>query len=59
MVQYGNFPLGTFERLTWEVLEPIEPEGKSVDEIVKEAEEAILRGKVLSRESRVGSLEII
>jgi 1-acyl-sn-glycerol-3-phosphate acyltransferase len=41
MVQYGNFPLGTFERLTWEILEPIEPSGKPVDEVVKQAEDAI------------------
>jgi 1-acyl-sn-glycerol-3-phosphate acyltransferase len=40
MVQYG-FPFGTFIRMSWEVLTPIEPAGKSVDETVKEAESAI------------------
>jgi 1-acyl-sn-glycerol-3-phosphate acyltransferase len=38
MVQYGNYPLSTFEHMTWEVLEPIEPSGRSAEELVKEAE---------------------
>ncbi len=38
MVQYGNYPLSTFEHMTWEVLEPIEPAGRSAEELVKEAE---------------------
>ncbi|HVV54574.1 MAG TPA: lysophospholipid acyltransferase family protein [Mucilaginibacter sp.] len=36
--QYGSYPLGTFIRMTWEVLAPIEPAGKTADEAVKEAE---------------------
>jgi 1-acyl-sn-glycerol-3-phosphate acyltransferase len=38
MVQYGSYPLSTFEHMTWEVLEPIEPAGKPVEDLVKEAE---------------------
>ena len=38
MVQYGSYPISTFEHMTWEVLEPIEPAGRPVDESVKEAE---------------------
>ncbi len=38
MVQYGSYPLSTFERMTWEVLEPIEPTGRPAEELVKEAE---------------------
>jgi 1-acyl-sn-glycerol-3-phosphate acyltransferase len=41
MVQYGQFPLNTFVAMSWEVLTPIEPAGKSTDEVVKEAEAAI------------------
>jgi len=41
MVRWGQFPLGTFISMTWEVLPPIEPEKRSAEEIVKEAEEAI------------------
>lgn len=41
MVQYGIYPLGPFEHLTFEVLTPIEPNGRSAEELVKEAEETI------------------
>jgi 1-acyl-sn-glycerol-3-phosphate acyltransferase len=41
MVQYGTFPLSTFIAMTWEVLSPIEPEKRPVDELVKEVEERI------------------
>ncbi len=41
MTQYGYYPISTFERMTWEVLEPIEPGGRPVDEVVKEAENRI------------------
>jgi 1-acyl-sn-glycerol-3-phosphate acyltransferase len=41
MNQYGYYPLSTFERMTWEVLEPIEPAGRTADDVVKEAEERI------------------
>jgi|SRR3569833_1504052 len=41
MVRYGQFPLNTFIAMTWNVLPPIDPTGKSVDEAVKEAEDAI------------------
>ncbi|MDB5005952.1 MAG: 1-acyl-sn-glycerol-3-phosphate acyltransferase [Mucilaginibacter sp.] len=41
MVQYGFYPLNTFQRMTWEVLEPIEPNGKPMEELVLEAENRI------------------
>jgi len=41
MVQYGYYPLSTFERMTWEVLEPIEPNGRPMEELVLEAETRI------------------
>ena len=41
MVQYGIYPLSTFERMTWEVLTPIEPQKRPVDELVAEVEQQI------------------
>ena len=41
MVRWGQFPLNTFLHMTWKVLPPIELEGRKVDEVVKEAENAI------------------
>lgn len=41
LVQFGKFPLSAFERISWEVLKPIEPENKTIDEIVEESEKAI------------------
>lgn len=41
MVRYGSYPLNTFIRMTWEVLPPIDPEKRPVDEVVTEAESAI------------------
>ncbi len=41
MTQYGYYPLSTFERMTWEVLEPIEPNGRPMEDLVKEAEDRI------------------
>lgn len=41
MVQYGVYPLSTFNAMTWEVLPPIEPNGRPAEELVKEAEVAI------------------
>lgn len=45
MVQFGIYPLSTFEHLTFEVLEPVEPQGRPAAELVKEVEE-IIRLKV-------------
>ncbi len=45
MTKKGMFPLMAFTPLTWEVLEPIETEGRDIAEVIKEAELAI-RGKV-------------
>jgi 1-acyl-sn-glycerol-3-phosphate acyltransferase len=41
MVQYGYYPLSTFEKMTWTVLEPIEPNGRPMEELVLEAENRI------------------
>jgi 1-acyl-sn-glycerol-3-phosphate acyltransferase len=45
MERYGTYPKNTFTAMTWEVLPPIEPAGRSTDEVVKEAENTI-RGKI-------------
>jgi 1-acyl-sn-glycerol-3-phosphate acyltransferase len=41
MVRYGIYPLSTFENLKFEVLTPIEPNGRPADELVKQIEETI------------------
>ena len=41
LVQFGAFPLSFGERMSWEVLEPLEPAGKSMEEIISTAEHAI------------------
>ncbi|MFB9842103.1 lysophospholipid acyltransferase family protein [Mucilaginibacter ginsenosidivorans] len=41
MVRYGQFPLNTFIAMSWEVLTPVEPAGKPVDESVSACETAI------------------
>jgi len=41
MVRYGTYPLNTFERITFEILPPIEPGKRPVDEIVQEAENMV------------------
>lgn len=41
MIKYGYYPMMTFLKMTWEVLEPIEPNGRPAEELVKEAEERI------------------
>ncbi|HWW41987.1 lysophospholipid acyltransferase family protein [Pedobacter sp.] len=41
IVRYGTYPLSTFERLKWTVLPAISTEGKSLEEITLEAEQAI------------------
>jgi 1-acyl-sn-glycerol-3-phosphate acyltransferase len=38
LTQYGFYPLNTFTKATWEVLAPIEPNGRPAEELVKEAE---------------------
>ena len=38
MVRYGLYPLNTFIKMTWEVLEPIEPNGRPAEDLVLEAE---------------------
>jgi len=45
MVRYGFFPLNTFTRMSWEVLEPIEPQGRNAEDVVAEAE-AKIREKI-------------
>lgn len=46
MVQYGSFPLRAFTAMSWEVLAPISSEGRTAEDVVKAAEEAI-REKVV------------
>jgi 1-acyl-sn-glycerol-3-phosphate acyltransferase len=41
MVRYGSYPLNTFINMSWEVLPPIEPGKRPLEEVVKEAEESI------------------
>ncbi len=41
LVQFGTFPLSFGERLKWTVLPPIEPAGRTPDEVSNEAENAI------------------
>jgi 1-acyl-sn-glycerol-3-phosphate acyltransferase len=41
MVRYGIYPLSTFEHLRFEILTPIEPNGRPADELVKQIEETI------------------
>jgi len=53
MIQYGYFPLTPFVKMTWKVLDPIEPAGRTAEEVVKEAEEEIKKelGQVSSTKS--------
>jgi 1-acyl-sn-glycerol-3-phosphate acyltransferase len=54
ITRYGYYPLDTFERMTWEVLQPIEPNGRPHEDVVKEAEDRIrasLKSEVLSPKS--------
>lgn len=41
LVQYGSFPLSFGERMSWEVLEPIEPGNKALEDVVAMAEKSI------------------
>jgi len=41
MIRYGLYPLNTFTKMTWEVLEPIETDFGTVEERVNEAENRI------------------
>jgi len=43
MVQYGFFPLSTFEHITLDVLQPIEPGNTGVEQLVLQAHAAIER----------------
>lgn len=45
MVRYGMFPLNTFTHMSWEVLPPIDPQGRLPEDVVAQAESSI-RGKV-------------
>ena len=44
----GLFPLTSFSRMSWQVLPGIEPAGRTADEVVKEAQEAIANELTLS-----------
>jgi 1-acyl-sn-glycerol-3-phosphate acyltransferase len=41
VVKYGSFPLNTFLKMSWEVLKPIEPKGKTVEDLIQELENEI------------------
>lgn len=41
LVQYGQFPLSFGEKMSWTVLEPIEPANKPVEDLVSMAEDAV------------------
>lgn len=41
MVKWGSFPLRPFTPMRWEVLSPVDKENRSVEEIVKTAEQVI------------------
>lgn len=41
MGQYGLYPLSTFTPLRWTVLKPIEPDQKTIEDLVQEAEDRI------------------
>jgi|SRR5690606_12269164 len=41
MVRFGAFPLNTFIPMTWEVLMPIDPQGRLPEEVVAQAEASI------------------
>ncbi len=41
MVKYGNYPLNTFLKMKWEVLKPIEPAAKTVENLIQELEQVI------------------
>lgn len=41
VVRKGYYPLMPFNKIKWEVLNPIDPKGKSISEIVQEAENKI------------------
>jgi len=41
MIQYGTYPLNTFTPMSWTILQPIEPLGLPVEEVIKKTEQAI------------------
>src|SRR5690554_5220612 len=41
MQRYGSFPIDTFVAMSWEVLDPIEPDARDPEIVVREAEAAI------------------
>lgn len=41
MAKKGMFPLLPFNKMTWEVLSPIEIKGRDINEVIKEAEDSI------------------
>lgn len=47
MTKNGSFPFNPFVQISWEVLEPIDKDGKTLEEIVLEAENKI-RAKVIN-----------
>src|SRR5690606_15637366 len=46
MIQYGTYPLNTFTPMSWTILQPIEPLGLPVEEVVKKTEKAIQKSLI-------------
>lgn len=46
LTRYGSFPLSFGEKISWKVLEPIEPAGRTGEDVIREAESAV-RANVL------------
>ncbi|TZF85684.1 1-acyl-sn-glycerol-3-phosphate acyltransferase (plasmid) [Pedobacter sp. BS3] len=41
LVQYGFYPLSFGEKMTWQVLQPIEPDNRPAEEVIMQAEQAV------------------
>ena len=41
LVQYGIYPLSFGEKMTWQVLQPIEPGNRPAEEVIMQAEQAV------------------
>ena len=41
MGRYGHYPLSFGERMSWTILPPVQPDGRSAEELVKEVELAV------------------
>jgi 1-acyl-sn-glycerol-3-phosphate acyltransferase len=51
MVQFGIYPLSTFEHLKFQILDPVEPNGRPADELVKQIEDTIKTASLLTNQA--------